>query len=224
MKIDGINVYKSQINQHINKRTTKIEYLVIHDTSNYSVGANGSAHVKYFNTTDRKASADFLIDEVGIYQINDYKRYFSWHCGDGKGKFGIKNSNSVGLEICVNKDGNYQASVNNTIILTAYLMQELNISIDRVVRHYDASRKLCPSSMVVDNWVKWSRFKEALQDYINLRKFENEISLVPFNYKDNITMVSCINCNGFNYVNLREICKLFGFSVDYKNNTVFIKH
>lgn len=223
MKIDGINVYKSQINQHIEKRTTKIEYLVIHDTSNYGVGANGAAHVRYFNTTKRKASADFIIDEIGIYQINDYKSYYTWHCGDGKGKFGIKNNNSVGLEICVNKDGNYQASVNNTIILTAYLMQELGISIDRVVRHYDASRKLCPSSMVINNWYKWTRFKSALQEYIKLKDFENNTKIIPIKINDTVYMVRSINNNGYNFVNLREICKLLNISVEYKDNNVLLK-
>lgn len=223
MKIDGINVFKSQINQHINERSEKIEYLVIHDTSNYSVGANAAAHVKYFNTTSRKASADFLIDEVGIYQINDYKRYFTWHCGDGKGKFGIKNSNSVGLEICVNKDGNYQASVNNTIILTVFLMQELGIRLDNVVRHFDASRKLCPSSMVANNWLKWYRFKLALKDYLSLKRFEAESILVPISYNGSLNMVSSVNIEGYNYVKLRDLCKLLNLSAEYKDKTIILK-
>lgn len=222
MKIDGINVYKSQINQHINKRQEQAKYIVIHDTSNYSVGANATAHVKYFNTTTRKASADFLIDEVGIYQINDYKRYFTWHCGDGRGKYGIRNGNSVGLEICVNRDGNYQASVNNTIILTAYLMQELGVSIDRVVRHYDASRKLCPSSMVADNWAKWLKFKEALKDYIKLQKFEKTIDFVPISYKGKTQLIATHLDHGFNYVSLRALCGFLGYKVDFKDGTVFL--
>lgn len=222
MKIDGINVYKSQINQHINKRQEQATYIVIHDTSNYSVGSNAAAHVKYFNTTTRKASADFLIDEVGIYQINDYKRYFTWHCGDGKGRYGIRNGNSVGLEICVNRDGNYQSSLNNTIILTAYLMQELGISIDRVVRHYDASRKLCPSSMVADNWSKWLKFKEALKDYIKLKKFEKTIDFVPISYKGKTQLIATHLDNGFNYVSLRALCHFLGYKVEFKDGTVFL--
>lgn len=222
MKIDGINVYKSQINQHINKRQQKISYIVIHDTSNYSAGASAAAHVKYFNTTTRKASADFLIDEVGIYQINDYKRYFTWHCGDGKGKYGIRNGNSVGLEICVNKDGNYQASVNNSIILTAYLMQELGISFDNVVRHYDASRKLCPSSMVADKWAKWHRFKQALQDYLKLQKFNRSIDFVPISYKGKSQLIATHLDKGFNYVSLRALCGFLGYKVTYKDGIVYL--
>ena len=222
MQIEGITINKSQLNQHINKRTTNIKYIVIHDTSNYSVGANAAAHVKYFNTTDRKASADFLVDEDNIYQINDYNKYFTWHCGDGKGRFGITNNNSIGIEICVNKDGNYQASVNNAIILTAYLMRDLIISIDKVVRHYDASRKLCPSSMVADNWDKWYRFKSALQDYLQLKQFEHKTRLIPIKYNNFVYMINTINNQGYNYVNLRDLCKILGLSVDYVDNTIIL--
>jgi hypothetical protein len=41
-------------------------------------------------------------------------------------------------------------------------MNELDIPIDRVVRHYDASRKKCPASMSKNNWSKWYVFKDKL--------------------------------------------------------------
>lgn len=224
MQIEGINVIKSQINQHINKRTAKIKYIVIHDTSNYAKGADALAHVHYFATTDRKASADYLVDDNSIYQINDYSKYYTWHCGDGKGRFGITNNNSIGIEICVNADGNYQASINNAIALTYNLMQSLNISIDNVVRHYDASRKFCPSSMVADNWNKWHKFKSALQDYVKLREYEHQIKYVPIKYNGIVYMVSTINSQGYNYVNLRDLCKILDLSVDYIDNTIIINN
>ena len=74
-------------------------------------------------------------------QVNDYAKYYTWHCGDGKGKYGITNSNSIGIEICINSDGNYNIAFQNAVELTKHLMKELNIPIERVVRHYDASRK-----------------------------------------------------------------------------------
>ena len=41
-------------------------------------------------------------------------------------------------------------------------MVELNIPIERVVRHYDASRKNCPESMKENNWAEWYEFKKKL--------------------------------------------------------------
>ena len=42
-------------------------------------------------------------------------------------------------------------------------MSELNIPIERVVRHFDASRKNCPASMSANNWAEWYKFKEMLK-------------------------------------------------------------
>lgn len=141
----------------------KIEYIVIHDTGNKSKGANASAHFKYFNGGNRNASADFFVDDTGSYKVNDYTKYYTWHCGDGYGRYGITNVNSIGIEICVNADGDYAKAFENAAALTKELMLELNIPINNVVRHYDASRKNCPASMSADNWSKWKVFKKMLK-------------------------------------------------------------
>ena len=44
------------------------------------------------------------------------------------------------------------------------LMKELNIPIERVVRHYDASRKNCPASMSQNSWALWNTFKKRLTE------------------------------------------------------------
>ena len=53
--------------------------------------------------------------------------------------------------------------------LTKYLMKELNIDIDHVVRHYDASRKNCPASMNKNGWALWNTFKASLVVQTELR-------------------------------------------------------
>ena len=91
--------------------------------------------------------------------MNDYAKYYTWHCGDGKGKYGITNSNSIGIEICINSDGNYNTAFQNAVELTKHLMKELNIPLEKVVRHYDASRKNCPARMNKNGWALWNTFK-----------------------------------------------------------------
>lgn len=155
-------IEKLQIAYNRAKRTSSIKYIVIHDTGNKSKGADANSHYRYFNGGNRNSSADFFVDDTKILQVNDYTKYQTWHVGDGKGKYGIANSNSIGIEICVNADGDYFKAFTKTVELTRYLMKELDIPIENVVRHYDASRKNCPASMCDDNWAKWKKFKQML--------------------------------------------------------------
>ena len=158
-----LEIQKQQMQYNFSARYSGIEYIVVHDTGNYSNGANAEMHFRYFNGGNRNASADFFVDDSNIIQFNDYNKYYSWHCGDGGGKYSITNGNSIGIEMCINNDGNYEQTVLNTIDLVKYLMKTLNINIDHVVRHYDASRKNCPQTMNNNgDWSKWWNFKEKL--------------------------------------------------------------
>lgn len=152
-----------QIAYNKTKRSQKPKYIVVHDTGNSGKGANAKAHFNYFNGGDRGASADFFVDDKEALQVNDYNTYYTWHCGDGKGKNGITNSNSVGIEICINSDGDYNKAVMRAQALVAKLMKELNIPLSNVVRHYDASGKICPNSMSKNNWQAWNTFKAGLE-------------------------------------------------------------
>lgn len=206
-----------QLSKHISTRREKIRYIVIHDTGNPAPGAGATAHKKYFLTTDRKASADFLVEEETVIKLNNYYKYFTWHCGDGRGKFGITNSNSIGIEMCINKGSNYQKTINNTIELTYKLMKELKIPYERVVRHYDASRKICPASMQANNWDKWTRFKIALKEYIAEQEAPE---VVLIDYKGNKKFIECILKDDYNYVRIRDIAELLGKEVKYDKDQV----
>lgn len=166
-----LEIEKKQISYNRVKRNGMIEYIVIHDTQNTSKGADADRHFKYFNGGNRNSSADFFVDDKKILQVNDCKKFYTWQVGDGKGKYGITNQNSIGIEICINADGDYNKAFENAVELTKYLMKELNIPIENVVRHYDASRKNCPASMSENGWEKWTEFKKALED--NMSKFKD---------------------------------------------------
>ena len=159
-----MQINKKQIAYNRSLRTADIRYIVIHDSGNTGKGANAESHFKYFNSGDRRSSADFFVDGTQSLQINDYMKYYTWHCGDGHGRYGITNNNSVGIEICINSDGDYNKAVQNAVELTIYLMSKLNIDINHVVRHYDASRKCCPMSMSGNGWAKWFEFKKRLTE------------------------------------------------------------
>ena len=163
-----MQIEKKQIAYNRVARSGAIKYIVIHDTGNKSKGANAQAHFNYFNGGNRNSSADFFVDDKTVLQVNDYTKYYTWHVGDGKGKYGITNQNSVGIEICVNADGDYNAAYLKAVELTKYLMKQLGIGAERVVRHYDASRKNCPASMSANNWALWEKFKQLIKEEIKM--------------------------------------------------------
>ena len=80
-----------------------------------------------------------------------------------QGKYGITNQNSIGVEICINVDGDYDKAIANAVELTKQLMSKYNIPPERVVRHYDASRKTCPGAISGNNQARWQAFKGALE-------------------------------------------------------------
>lgn len=158
-KSDDIDwIIKAFIPAHITKSVgRKIKYLVIH----YTAGGNSNPGAAMTNRNvflKRDASADFCVDDNTIVQVNpDIRNYYCWAVGDGKGKYGIYNKDCVNIEICSNiKSGTSthepnhlgwyftEAALNNTVKLAKYLMKTYNIPYDRVIRHYDATRKCCP--------------------------------------------------------------------------------
>ena len=144
------------------RRGNSIRYLVIHDTGNPNRGAGALAHRNYVENNKRGASAHYFVDDKVIVQfVGDSLSAGS--VGDGKGKYGITNANSLSIEMCINSDADYAKTYENTVELTKNLMKKFNIPIDRVVRHYDASRKSCPNHMRQNNWSKWWKFKEDIQ-------------------------------------------------------------
>ena len=142
------------------KGGNKIKYIVIHFTGNKNDTANGNA--KYFSQDGRNASAHYFIDKTECVQVvSDLDK--AWHVGDGKGKYNISNSNSIGIEMC-GDNGDISATTEaNTLILVKELMQKYNVSKDRIVRHYDASRKNCPAPFNNDGkWTRWNSFKAKI--------------------------------------------------------------
>ena len=158
---DGISFRKLITDENKYPDQNNVQYLVIHDTGNTNKGATAINHYYYFlNNVGR--SAHYFVDDHEVIQIIEDKDG-AWHCGDGKGQYGITNTNSLSIETCVNSDGNYEEAIQNTIDLAAYLMYTYNLPMDRLVRHYDASRKNCPAQMNQDGqWTDWYNFKAAV--------------------------------------------------------------
>lgn len=176
------------------RKGSSIKYIVIHDTGNTSNGADANAHFSFFNSADRQSSAHYFVDNKQVLRIiKDSDK--AWHCGDGNGKYGITNENSLGIELCINMNGNYDIAFDKTAELTSLLMEKYNIEIDNVVRHYDASRKICPYTMSKNNWSLWNDFLEKVDNYYKILtepiKNTNELIISDkiSNFIDNVYIV-----------------------------------
>ena len=167
-----------QIAYNITVRQENPRYIVIHTTGNYNRGANAEAHFSYWNRGKVGQSADFVVDDKGALQINDYTKYYTWHCGDGKGKYGITNANSIGIEICVNSDGDFEKATSNAVELVRQLKAETGIT--QVVRHYDASGKNCPAELSENNWKAWHLFLDRVNQP-DVQREEQTVMKIPDN-------------------------------------------
>ena len=142
----------------------KPAYVVIHETDNWAKGAGAATHAKALYNGNLAGSVHFYVDDREIYQALDISDG-AYAVGDGGGKYGITNRNSINLEICVNPDSDYYTAVKNAKWLCAKLLKERGFGIDRLKRHYDASRKNCPRRIIEEGL--WDKFVEDVKKLMN---------------------------------------------------------
>lgn len=162
-----INKYHGTYN--VQKRTQRVEYIVVHYTgSGTNKAGSALANCKYFASGDKQASAHYFIDDSGIWEYADPSAYFTWHCGDGHGKYGISNSNSIGIEVCMDGDQPFTAAeIRYLTELVVYLMNKFSVPVNKVVRHYDASRKMCPY-YYAKRTPEWTKLRSVITGkYVN---------------------------------------------------------
>ena len=163
------------------KGANRPQWIVIH-----FVGASGQAQANadYFRYTYRSASAHYFVDPKQIIQVVEDDTP-AWHIGDGYSsglgqyngyhRVGATNNNSIGIEGCQDTTTGknvwfwdfHPKTYEQMLLLTKHLQEKYNIPDSRVIRHYDASGKMCPGNWQWNNWAKWHQFK---RDLANLGK------------------------------------------------------
>lgn len=162
-----MNINKEFISRNnINGTGNPCTYIVVHETDNWNRGANARAHAKsQYNGNFSDMSVHYYCGSDGIYQAAEHTCK-CWHIGrqyvNSPNNPDCNNNNSIGIEICVNSDGNYTIARNNAIELVKYLIGTTGIPASRVIRHYDAKGKYCPRNML-DNPSLWTDFKNRIQ-------------------------------------------------------------
>lgn len=151
------------------RNTGNIKYLVYHYTGND--GDTDEGNGKHFHNHIVKASAHYFVDDDSVTQsVPD--NYIAYSVG-GRCQSNhhplykvCTNPNSISIEMCdCYKNGVVEITdktLENAIELGKVLMKKYNISIDRVIRHYDVNGKACPNCNNFLNDATWNAFKSRL--------------------------------------------------------------
>lgn len=156
-----------QLRPGTGKQGTKMpggpQYVVIHDTGMTGVddnadGLNRYIHEQANSLSGRVASWHFSIDDTKAYQHVPTDE-IAWHAGDGSRAFGTTyfnedykawsigggNQNGIGIETCINPGNNYELTLKRTAKLTASLLLQYGLGLDRIKQHNNFSGKNCPA-------------------------------------------------------------------------------
>lgn len=169
----------------------RIKYIVIH-----YVGATGGAEAncRYYASRYIGASAHYYVDFDGSIWQSVEDGDIAWHCGAKIYRHPeCRNSNSIGIEICVRNKGSKaaesrdwyfeDATVQAAIRLTRELMDKYDIPADHVIRHYDVTGKICPNPYVYNHTAHtWEAFKTALSASESVKMGWEKDSLGKYRY------------------------------------------
>lgn len=155
-----ITTYHGGFNRSVRSSLGSIGYFVVHYTGSMASAKNNCI---YFATGNRSASADCFIDRDGsICEYNNIlDGHYTWHCGDGRGRYGITNANSIGIEVVSDGRDFTPEQIASLRDLYAHYCQVLGRKL-QIVRHYDASRKQCPMAYVDAG--KWAELKAQIDN------------------------------------------------------------
>lgn len=151
--------------------TSRIKYIVIH-----YVGATGGAEAncRYYASKYIGASAHYYVGFGGEIWQSVEDGDIAWHCGAKDYLHPeCRNSNSIGIELCVRNKGSQaadsrdwyfeEATVQAATMLTRKLMEKYSVPADHVLRHYDVTGKICPNPYVYNHTAHtWDAFKAAI--------------------------------------------------------------
>ena len=153
--------------------------LVIHWTANEGKGANAVANRNYFNKPTTEASAHYIVDDKQIVRCLP-ENEMGYHVGAKQYKpeavaklSSYPNNCTIGIEMCVNADGNFQETYRRTVELAADILKRHGWGVDRLWRHFDITGKNCPAYFVSDDYGRkytgltaaqaWAKFKDDVQ-------------------------------------------------------------
>lgn len=197
-------------------------YVVIHETDNWAKSANSRAHATAMKNGNLAGTVHYYVDSQDCYQTLEHQDG-AWAVGDGHGKYGISNFNSINIEICVNPESNYYVAVDRAAKLAAMLLNQYGWDTTHLKRHYDASRKHCPRRILDEGL--WPSFVKCTQSYMKngesaseeVKPEEKKLYRVRKTWKDEKSQIGA-----YAYLDNAKIACPVGYSVyDWAGKNVY---
>ena len=96
---DTMNITKMISKKNCYIGQNKPAYIVIHETDNWSKGADAKAHATAMKNGNLAGTVHYYVDSRSVYQTLNHADG-AWAVGDGKGKYGITNRNDASRKNC----------------------------------------------------------------------------------------------------------------------------
>lgn len=137
-------------------------FVTVHNTGNTSKGSGAKNHANYVKSdaaANLPISWHYTVDDTEIYKHLPEEES-AYHAGDGSGN---GNKHSIGIEICMNSDGDIFKATNNAVELVADICKRHNIPVSNIKQHYDWSKKNCPQMIRKGVPYDWQTFIGKVQ-------------------------------------------------------------
>jgi N-acetylmuramoyl-L-alanine amidase len=156
-------------------------YITVHTTQSYGRGAGARTHasiLKRGGLTSSHNSLGYLTWHFSVDSDSVYQSLPTDEEGQHADYEGTGNKHSIGIEMCENRDGDFEATKRRTAKLVAHLMDQHSIPISRVVGHchwerirFDDGKNLghknCPKPLLNNGEYgpKWWAFLRQIESY-----------------------------------------------------------
>ncbi|QRG68616.1 N-acetylmuramoyl-L-alanine amidase [Brevibacillus choshinensis] len=211
--------------------------LVIHWTANEGKGANAVANRNYFNKHTTEASAHYCVDDKQTVRCLP-ENEMGYHVGAKSYKpdalkrlSTYPNNCTIGIEMCVNKDGDFQNMYKNTLELAADILKRYGWGIDHLWRHYDITGKSCPAYFVTDSFAKrftglsaeqaWTKFMDDVQKILtgNPQKIQTNVDKVSIEINGVHLPSQGYLKDGVSHLPIRAVAEAVGGKVEWCADT-----
>ncbi|MDH6351947.1 N-acetylmuramoyl-L-alanine amidase [Brevibacillus sp. 1238] len=215
--------------------------LVIHWTANEGKGADAVANRNYFNKPTTEASAHYIVDDRQIIRCLP-ETEMGYHVGAKSYKpeavarlSSYPNNATIGIEMCVNADGDFKVMYQRTVELAADILKRYGWSVDKLWRHFDITGKNCPAYFVSDDFSRrftgltatqaWSKFKADVEQALkpNPQPAQKPVDKVLVEINGKRLAASGYLKDGVSWLPIRAVAEAVGGKVEWCQLTKQIK-
>lgn len=210
--------------------------LVVHWTANEKKGADAIANRNYFNKPTTEASAHYIVDDRQIVRCLPEKE-MGYHVGAKSYKPEVvamlsryPNDCTIGIEMCVNADGSFAKTYQQTVQLAADILKRYGWGVDKLWRHYDITGKNCPAFFVDDRMAQaflgktaqaaWGSFKQDVHRLLTGFPQKPQVAVDNCEIEVELTLATTGKLiAGVSYVPVRAVAEAVGGKVEWEAHT-----